>query len=329
MQKKYQIFISSTYTDLIEERKYVQEIILSMNHFPVGMELFSAASEEQWDIIKRTIDTSDFYILIIGYRYGSEMPDGIGYTEREFLYAKEKKIPIIVFLKEEGLSVKDSQRNSNRVKQQKLKKFVAKAKDGREVSWWANKEELGQKVTVSLYKEFNRANRPGWVRATDLAPNGFRINNDNIISGEKQYINNLIKIHTLEAKKTMLLFSGKMSYIGADQEYIKLISSKLTIKNLCNKANNDGEEALFNICNDCGIISKFYPFNDPMIRGRIIDPEIPERTKLILVKKEIDLNGDIYYTAQFFNRNSGDVIISSLINLFDTIWYLKNGESNE
>ena len=44
MNRKYQIFISSTYTDLIDERKYVQDVILSMNHFPVGMELFSAAS---------------------------------------------------------------------------------------------------------------------------------------------------------------------------------------------------------------------------------------------------------------------------------------------
>lgn len=60
-----------------------------MNHFSVGMELFSAASEEQWNIIKRTIDTLIFYVLIIRYRDGSEMPDGVGYTEREYLYAKQ------------------------------------------------------------------------------------------------------------------------------------------------------------------------------------------------------------------------------------------------
>ena len=47
MEKKYQIFISSTYTDLIEERTRVRDTILSMLHFPVGMEIFGAADEEQ------------------------------------------------------------------------------------------------------------------------------------------------------------------------------------------------------------------------------------------------------------------------------------------
>ena len=50
MEKKYQIFISSTYTDLIEERKKVRDTILNMLHFPVGMEVFGAADEEQWEI---------------------------------------------------------------------------------------------------------------------------------------------------------------------------------------------------------------------------------------------------------------------------------------
>lgn len=168
MEKKYQVFISSTYTDLVEERKYVQDVILSMNHFPVGMELFSAASEEQWEIIKRTIDTSDYYILIIGYRYGSEMDDGVGYTEREYLYAKEKGIPIIAFIKNAGLPVKDADRETAANKKKKLNEFIKKVKKGREVSWWSTKEELGQKVTVSLYKEFSRINRPGWVRLTEI-----------------------------------------------------------------------------------------------------------------------------------------------------------------
>ena len=46
MEKKYQIFISSTYKDLIEARSKVRDAILSMMHFPVGMEMFNAADEE-------------------------------------------------------------------------------------------------------------------------------------------------------------------------------------------------------------------------------------------------------------------------------------------
>ena len=100
MDKKYQVFISSTYTDLIEARMKVRDAILSMYHFPVGMELFGAANEEQWQIISETIDSSDYYVLIIGQRYGTLIPEGfpdagISYTEKEFRYALEKGIPIL------------------------------------------------------------------------------------------------------------------------------------------------------------------------------------------------------------------------------------------
>ena len=164
MEKKYQIFISSTYNDLIEERRKTQDAILSMEHFPIGMEYFSAASEHQWSIIKRSIDSSDYYVLIIGYRYGTELPNGISYTEREYDYASAKGIPILVFLKREGLpTIRDNMELDSK-KQQKLKYFINKAMDGREVSWWSTKEELGQIVTNALYKEFNRNERTGWTR---------------------------------------------------------------------------------------------------------------------------------------------------------------------
>lgn len=42
MEKKYQIFVSSTYEDLKKERDKVFATILKMNHFPIGMELFNA-----------------------------------------------------------------------------------------------------------------------------------------------------------------------------------------------------------------------------------------------------------------------------------------------
>ncbi|WP_096156198.1 DUF4062 domain-containing protein [Bacillus sp. FJAT-45066] len=75
--KKYQIFISSTYTDLIEARSKVIESILGMYHFPIGMEMFSAADDDQWTVIQSTIDMSDYYVLILGHRYGSVTDEGI------------------------------------------------------------------------------------------------------------------------------------------------------------------------------------------------------------------------------------------------------------
>lgn len=168
MRKKYQIFISSTYTDLAEERKNVQQAILEINHFPVGMELFSAASTSQWEIIKQMIDSSDYYVLIIGYRYGSKADDGIGYTEKEFWYAKKKGLPILAFIKKEGLPCKAADIETEPENKEKLHKFIESVKNNREVAYWSSKEELSRKITASLTKEFNQNQRGGWISLDNI-----------------------------------------------------------------------------------------------------------------------------------------------------------------
>ena len=96
--KRYQVFISSTYIDLQLERQEVLESILKLRHIPVGMEYFVSTNEEQFNYIKRLLDETDYYIIIIGNRYGSQADDGISYTEKEFDYAVDLGIPIIAFI---------------------------------------------------------------------------------------------------------------------------------------------------------------------------------------------------------------------------------------
>lgn len=125
--KKYQIFVSSTFTDLIDARARVTETILSMYHFPIGMEMFSAANDNQWAVIKRTIDISDYYVLIIGQRYGSVTEEGISYTEKEYDYARKMGLPILAFIMNEEIPTKPFQREKNTESQIKLQEFVKKA----------------------------------------------------------------------------------------------------------------------------------------------------------------------------------------------------------
>jgi site-specific recombinase XerC len=77
VEKKYQIFVSSTFGDLKNSRNKVIETILKAYHLPVGMEMFSADDADQWKVIKDTIDLSDYYVVIIGHRYGSVTSEGI------------------------------------------------------------------------------------------------------------------------------------------------------------------------------------------------------------------------------------------------------------
>ena len=108
MNKKLQVFISSTYTDLKEERQAAVEAILSAGHIPAGMELFNAGNESQLITIQKWINESDVYMLILGGRYGSIDPvQQISYTEIEYKYALEKGMPVFaVFITEKALNEK-------------------------------------------------------------------------------------------------------------------------------------------------------------------------------------------------------------------------------
>lgn len=160
MEKKYQIFISSTYEDLKEERKKVQDTILSMYQFPIGMEMFSAADEDQWEIIRETIDSSDYYVLIIGHRYGSVIEKGeyagISYTHREFRYALEQKIPVLAFLIDDCVAVTPKKMEQDADRKKKLERFKDEVKSGRMVQWWTSKDDLANKVSIALSKQINR-----------------------------------------------------------------------------------------------------------------------------------------------------------------------------
>lgn len=97
MEKKYQVFISSTYTDLIEERQIVVEGVLNAGHIPAGMESFKAGSSQE-DTIKDWIKASDIYVLVLGPRYGSLNKDMVSYTQWEYNLAKEYQKPMFAIV---------------------------------------------------------------------------------------------------------------------------------------------------------------------------------------------------------------------------------------
>lgn len=167
-EKKYQVFISSTYTDLISARTKVSEQILTMYHFPIGMEMFSAGNEDQWTVITNTIDKSDYYVIILGNRYGSLAEDGVSYTEKEYDYAKSKGIPILAFIKNRNIPTSPSERESDPEIIKKLENFIEKAKQNKMCNFWKNEDELSAQVTAALYKAFYSTPRIGWIRANTI-----------------------------------------------------------------------------------------------------------------------------------------------------------------
>lgn len=168
--KKYQIFVSSTYVDLIETRSKVINSILALEQFPAGMEMFSAGDEQQWSIIQRAIDSSDYYIVIIGHRYGSIDPDsGISYTEKEYDYAVSKNIPVLAFIRNRNVATSPSERDTDPELIIKLEKFIEKAQT-KMCQFWDDSDDLITKIPTALFKAFQYNPAIGWVRGDQITP---------------------------------------------------------------------------------------------------------------------------------------------------------------
>lgn len=169
MEKKYQVFVSSTYTDLIEERKMLTQAILEAGCIPAGMELFPASSKKQWDVIKQVIDESDFYMVSIAGRYGSIGTDDDGnnysYTEMEFNYALQTNKPIIALLIKDAGELPSRNTESSETGKAMLAAFRSKASSSRMVAYWQTPEELKHQALLALTGMKRDTDACGWIRA--------------------------------------------------------------------------------------------------------------------------------------------------------------------
>ena len=166
-EKRYQVFISSTFLDLVDERREALKGVLQMRHMPAGMELFPATDDDAWQLIQGVIDASDYYVVIIGGRYGTQDDEGIGYTEREYDYAFESKKPIIPLLHADPDSLRQ-RTDSDEAAWKKLQAFRQKVQARHHCSTWSSPGDLRAQLIVGLTETISRKPGPGWVRADQI-----------------------------------------------------------------------------------------------------------------------------------------------------------------
>ena len=171
MDKRYLIFISSTYEDLKVEREKVTRAILDLNNIPARMENFPAAGVRPKDLIERVIKECDYFVLIIGSRYGSISDSGKSFTEEEYNYAVNEGIPVIAFI-QDGIK----ERHDDDYK--KLLAFKELVKHGtHSIRTLTSPDELMAIVATSLHNAININPRPGWVRAAAVDSTNTVVNN--------------------------------------------------------------------------------------------------------------------------------------------------------
>lgn len=167
MEKRYQVFVSSTFIDLQEERREVMQALLELDSIPSGMELFPAANEDQWTLIRKVIDDCDYYIVIVGGRYGSIGPNGLSFTEMEYRYALETKKPILGFVCKNPAEISAGKTEASETGREKLQAF-RKLVQQRPCRFWETPADLGSHVSRSLIKLIKTHPAIGWVRGDQV-----------------------------------------------------------------------------------------------------------------------------------------------------------------
>jgi hypothetical protein len=167
IHRRYQVFVSSTFQDLQDERQEVMQALLELDCIPAGMELFPAANQDQWTLIKRVIDDCDYYIVISAGRYGSLGPDGIGYTEMEYRYAIQQGKPVIGFLYRDLARLETGRSESSDVGKASLQTF-RNLVQSKHVRYWESAAELGSQVSRSVVRLIRDEPAIGWIKASAL-----------------------------------------------------------------------------------------------------------------------------------------------------------------
>ncbi|WP_051684929.1 DUF4062 domain-containing protein [Clostridium sp. KNHs205] len=218
MNKKLQVFISSTYVDLQEERQSAVQAILDAGHIPAGMELFRAGNNSQLEVVKKWIDESDVYMLILGGRYGSIEPvSQKSYTQLEYEYAISKGIPVFAVILSEKLLHKKAAMDTreeyfekiNCEKYSEFKELVL----SKIVRFIDNIKDINIAVLSTLNDFEKNCNLKGWIKEekeviiTDVLHKCYKCGKEEILPSSIDYeeqkgFDYLIKInqwHTVDA----------------------------------------------------------------------------------------------------------------------------------
>ncbi|MGC4015642.1 MAG: DUF4062 domain-containing protein [Luteolibacter sp.] len=169
MDRRYQVFISSTYDDLKEERAKAITALLNIDCIPCGMEYFPAADEEAWECIERLIPECDYYVIILAGRYGSTPPgESKSYTHKEYELALKHGIPILGLVHGAPMKLTAEFCEHDAKARKKFHKFRNEV-SRKLCRFWLTADQLSAELVSSLTKQIKNKPRPGWVRSDSLA----------------------------------------------------------------------------------------------------------------------------------------------------------------
>jgi hypothetical protein len=157
---------------MLSERQAAVEAILRAGHIPAGMELFAAGDESQLETIRRWIDESDVFMLILGGRYGSIEPKASkSYIELEYQYAAENQKPLFAAVVDEKYLDEKVKAHGKAVIEQEnghLLRAFRERVTAKTCRFFTDLNELKLIAFESLAAFADTEELSGWIRGSDV-----------------------------------------------------------------------------------------------------------------------------------------------------------------
>ncbi|HEY1391144.1 MAG TPA: tetratricopeptide repeat protein [Ktedonobacterales bacterium] len=181
------VFISSTSVDLRAYRAAVKDAVEKMDLHPKVMENFGAQGEgDAIRVSREEVAQSDFYILIVAWRYGYVPSDNkLSVTQQEYDEARVRNLPCFVYLADPATDgqAHDSpefpatSRDADPEYRAKLEAFRAMLQTNHVCGFFANPNDLALGVVTALHKRLLHESRKEQAREGgvpyDLPPPAF------------------------------------------------------------------------------------------------------------------------------------------------------------
>ncbi len=145
------VFVSSTFIDLKEYRKAVEEVLNRVRAQFQGMEYFGARPEEPKRACLAEIEESDVFVGIYAHRYG-HVPNGDSksITEQEFDFANQLSLPCYCYVIDPDYPWTPAYIEHSAKEQ--FQRFMAKVA-GLVRERFTTPDDLAKKVAADLYRE--------------------------------------------------------------------------------------------------------------------------------------------------------------------------------
>ncbi|MDE1461813.1 DUF4062 domain-containing protein [Spartinivicinus poritis] len=168
--KRFQVFVSSTYRDLVDERQQVFLALLGLGCIPVGPEFipgFDNDSDDCWPKVRQQIDESDYVVLLLSGRYGTLTQSGISFLHREYTYANTLKKPILCFIRDPRYPLAPNKKERTADGVARFRVFRESLQKHEHLSWDTT-DSLIMSLRQYLPQFMDKHEAVGWVRANAL-----------------------------------------------------------------------------------------------------------------------------------------------------------------